>query len=76
MEITQLEQQKDKWEKNESNIGDLSDNKVNLIHIIVILEEREKGLVESVFEEITAEIFIDLKKETSTYQPHKGSQTG
>jgi len=26
MEITQLEQQKDKWKKNESNIGDLSDN--------------------------------------------------
>ena len=62
MEFTQSRQTA-KWKKNESNIK-YNKKWVNLC-IIGILEgkEKEKG-VENVFEEIMAENFPNLKKET------------
>ena len=68
MEITQSRQQTESQmkKKNESNIRELWDNiKLTNLHIIGIPErkEREKG-IKNVFEEIMAEDFPHLKKET------------
>ena len=66
MEITQSEQQTEKQIKKESNIWDLWDNiKHAYLHIIGITEreDREKA-IENVFEEVMAENFPNLKKET------------
>ena len=69
MEITQSEQQTErrmKKKKKEGNKRELWDNiKHANIHVIEISEgeERERG-IENVFEEIMAENFLNLKKET------------
>ena len=67
MEITQSKQQREnQMQKKESNIRDLWDNIKNANLCITGIpegEEREKG-IENVFEEIMAEKFPDLKKET------------
>ena len=63
-------------EKTEGNIRDLWDyvKHANLFIIgIPEGEEREK-VIENVFEEIMAENSPNLKKETSRYIKHKGSQ--
>ena len=56
--------QKAKWKKkkNESNIRDLWDNR-KVCQIMCNRDSRRKG-IESIFEEITAENFPNLKKET------------
>ena len=67
MEITQSEQQTEsQMKKNESNIKDIWDN-INCANLPIIRipegKEREKE-IENVFEEIMAENFPNLKKET------------
>ena len=68
LEITQSEQQTKRQmkKKNESNTRDLWDNIKHANLCIIRIpegEERGKG-IENVFEEITAENFPNLKKET------------
>ena len=67
MEITQIEQQKEKRIfKNEGNLRDLWDN-IKHPNILILQvperEERDKG-EEGMFEEIMAEDFHNLGKET------------
>ena len=66
MEITQLEQQIETKIKKKNNTRDLWDN-TKLVNLCIIgipeREEREKG-IENVFEEIMAENFQNLRKET------------
>ena len=67
MEITQSEQQTErKVKKNESNIWGLWDNtKCANLHVTGVPEGEERGKgIQSVFEEIMAENFPNLKKKT------------
>ena len=69
VEITAAEQNKDKrMKRNEDSLRDLQDNiKCTTIHIIWVQEgkEREKG-PEKIHEEIIAENFLNIRKESVT----------
>ena len=69
MEIThQDRKQKFILKKNESNIKYLGDNiKYVILHIIGIPEEKRGKGIENVFEEIMAENFPNIKKETDIW---------
>ena len=68
VEITATEQNKEKrMKRNEDSLRDLWDIKCTNIHIIGVPEEEEKGKgPEKVFEEIIAENFPNMGKETVT----------
>ena len=66
MEITQSEQQKEKFFLNESNLRDLCNNIKHSNICIIRVPEREEGErkgSKNGFEEITAENFSNLKTE-------------
>ena len=66
MEITQLGQQTENEKKNESNVRDLWDNIEHTNLCIMGVpegEEKEEG-IKNMFEEIMADNFPNLKKET------------